>query len=162
MSKALLTCPAPREEVGLQLRFRGPPPFPVCVFHPLLLLLLSRFSRVRLCDPTNGSPPGSPIPGILQARTLGCHFLLQCMKVKSESEVTQSCPNLSDLMDCSPPGSSIHGIFQEEYWSGVPLPVGLPSSPYSKRQYTGSGGWDHSPSKPGRQSLEPKRIILQS
>ena len=131
-------------------------------FNPLLLLLLSRFSRVRLCDPTNGSPPGSPIPGILQARTLGCHFLLQCMKVKSESEVTQSCPNLSDLMDCSPPGSSIHGIFQEEYWSGVPLPVGLPSSPYSKRQYTGSGGWDHSPSKPGRQSLEPKRIILQS
>ena len=43
---------------------------------------------------------------------VGCHFLLQCMKVKSESEVTQSCPTLSDLMDCSLPGSSIHGIFQ--------------------------------------------------
>ena len=42
----------------------------------------------------------------------GCHFLLQCMKVKSESEVTQSCPTLSDPMDCSPPGSSVHGIFQ--------------------------------------------------
>ena len=42
---------------------------------------------------------------------VGCHFLLQCMKVKSESEVTQSCPTLSDPMDCSPPGSSIHGIF---------------------------------------------------
>ena len=42
----------------------------------------------------------------------GCHFLLQCMKVKSESEVAQSCPTLSDPMDCSPPGSSIHGIFQ--------------------------------------------------
>ena len=41
-----------------------------------------------------------------------CHFLLQCMKLKSESEVTQSCPTLSDRMDCSPPGSSIHGIFQ--------------------------------------------------
>ena len=40
---------------------------------------------------------------------VGCHFLLQCMKVKSESEVTQSCPTLSDPMDCSPPGSSIHG-----------------------------------------------------
>ena len=43
---------------------------------------------------------------------VGCHFLLQCMKVKSESEVTQSCPTLSDPMACSPPGSSIHGIFQ--------------------------------------------------
>ena len=43
---------------------------------------------------------------------MGCHFLLQCMKVKSESEVTQSCPTLHDPMDCSPPGSSIHGIFQ--------------------------------------------------
>ena len=43
---------------------------------------------------------------------MGCHFLLQCMKVKSESEVVQSCPTLSDPMDCSLPGSSIHGIFQ--------------------------------------------------
>ena len=43
---------------------------------------------------------------------VGCHFLLQCMKVKSESEVTQSCPTLSDPIDCSLPGSSIHGIFQ--------------------------------------------------
>ena len=43
---------------------------------------------------------------------VGCHFLLQCMKVKSESEVTQSCPTLSDPMDCSPPGPSVHGIFQ--------------------------------------------------
>ena len=43
---------------------------------------------------------------------VGCHFLLQCMKVKSESEVAQSCLILSDPMDCSLPGSSIHGIFQ--------------------------------------------------
>ena len=43
---------------------------------------------------------------------VGCHFLLQCMKVKSESKVAQSCPTLSDPMDCSTPGSSIHGIFQ--------------------------------------------------
>ena len=43
---------------------------------------------------------------------VGCHFFLQCMKVKSESEVAQSCPTLSDPMDCSLPGSSIHGIFQ--------------------------------------------------
>ena len=63
-----------------------------------------------LCDPIDSSSPGSPVPGILQARTgVGCHFLLQCMKVKSESEVAQSCPTLSDPMDCSLPGSSVHG-----------------------------------------------------
>ena len=43
---------------------------------------------------------------------VGCHFPLQCMKVKSQSEVSQSCPTLSDPMDCSLPGSSVHGIFQ--------------------------------------------------
>ena len=43
---------------------------------------------------------------------VGCHFLLQCMKVKTESEVAQSCPTLSNPMDCSLPGSSIHGISQ--------------------------------------------------
>ena len=66
-----------------------------------------------LCDPIDGSLPGSPVPGILQARPrVGCHFLLQCMKVKSESEVAQSCPTPSDPKDCSLPGSSVHGIFQ--------------------------------------------------
>ena len=74
-----------------------------------------------LCEPRDGSPPGSPVPGILQARTLEwvCHFLLQCMKVKSESEVTQSCPTLSDPMDCSLPGSSVHGIFQVLEWGAI-------------------------------------------
>ena len=43
---------------------------------------------------------------------VGCHFLPQCMKVKSESEVSQSCPTLGDPMACSLPGSSVHGIFQ--------------------------------------------------
>ena len=43
---------------------------------------------------------------------VGCHLLLQCMKAKIESEVAQSCPTPSDPMDCSPPGSSVHGIFQ--------------------------------------------------
>ena len=63
-----------------------------------------------LCDPIDGSPPGSPVPGILQARTL--EWVAQCMKVKSESEVAQLCPTLSDPMDCNLPGSSVHGIFQ--------------------------------------------------
>ena len=70
-------------------------------------------SCLTLCDTIDGSPPGSPFPGILQARTrVGCHFLLQCRKVKSENEVAQSCLTVSDPMDCSPPGSSFHGIFQ--------------------------------------------------
>ena len=43
---------------------------------------------------------------------MGCHFLLQRIKVRSESEVTQSCPTLSDPMDCSLPDSSVHGILQ--------------------------------------------------
>ena len=52
---------------------------------------------------------------------VGCHFFLQCMKVKSESEVAQSCPTLSVPMDCSPPGSSGHGIFQARAleWGGI-------------------------------------------
>ena len=71
-------------------------------------------SCLTLCDPTDGSPPGSPGPlGSPGKNTgVGCHFLLQCMKGKSESEVAQSCPTPSDPMDCSLPGSSIHGIFQ--------------------------------------------------
>src|SRR5574342_368816 len=52
---------------------------------------------------------------------VGCHFLLQCMKVKSESEVAQSCLTLSDPMDCSLPGSSVLGIFQARVleWSAI-------------------------------------------
>ena len=52
---------------------------------------------------------------------VGCHFLLQCMKGKKESEVAQSCLTLSDPMDCSPPGFSIHGIFQAKVleWGAI-------------------------------------------
>ena len=53
---------------------------------------------------------------------MGCHFLLQCMKVKSQSEVAQSCPTLSDPLDHSLEGSSVHGFSRQEYWSWVPLP----------------------------------------
>ena len=52
---------------------------------------------------------------------VGCHFLLQCMKVKSESEVTQSCPTLGDPMDYRLPGSSIHGIFQAKVLEWVAI-----------------------------------------
>ena len=52
---------------------------------------------------------------------VGCHFLLPCMKMKSESEVAQSCPTLSDPMDCCPPGSSVYGIFQAKVleWGAI-------------------------------------------
>ena len=80
-----------------------------------LLLLLSRFSRVsdsvlpHRRRPTRLRRPWDS-PG--NNTGVGCHFLLQSMKVKSENEVTQSCSTLSDPMDCSPPGFSVHGIFQ--------------------------------------------------
>ena len=84
---------------------------PSSFFCNSLLLLLSRFNRVRLQShrqqPTRLPRPWDS-PG--QNTGVGCHFLLQCMKVKSESEVAQSCPTPSDPMDCSLPGSSVHGI----------------------------------------------------
>ena len=76
--------------------------------------LLSYFSRVRLCVTSETVAHQAPRPWDSPGENtgVGCHFLLQCMKVKSESEVAQSCPTLSDPMDCSLPGSSIHWIFQ--------------------------------------------------
>ena len=80
----------------------------------LLLLLLSRFSCVRLCATHRQKPTRFPCPWDSPGKNtgVGCHFLLQSMKVKSESEVAQLCLSLCDPMDCSLPGSSIHGIFQ--------------------------------------------------
>ena len=74
----------------------------------LLLLLLSHFSRVQPCATHRRQPTRLPRPWDSPGKNtgVGCHFLLRCMKVKSESEVSQSCPNLSDPMDCSLPGSS--------------------------------------------------------
>ena len=81
-----------------------------------------------LCDPIDGSPPGSP-PWDSPSKNIGvgCHFLLQCVKVKSESEVAQSCPTLSDPMDCNLPGSSIHAIFQARVleWGAIAFSEGL-------------------------------------
>ena len=79
----------------------------------LCCLKTYRWLDPTLCDPIEGSPPGSrPWDSPGKNTGVSCHFLLQCRKVKSESEVTQSCPTLSDPMGCSPPGSSVHGIFQ--------------------------------------------------
>ena len=78
------------------------------------LLLLSHFSCVWLCATHRRQPTRLPHPWDSPGKNtgVGCHFLLQCMKVKSESEVDQLCPTVSDPMDCSLPGSSVHGVFQ--------------------------------------------------
>src|SRR5574339_562745 len=80
----------------------------------MLLLLLSHYSRVRLCATPETAVHQAPRPWDSPGKNtgVGCHFLLQCMKVKSESEVVQLCPTPRDPTDCSPPGSSVHGIFQ--------------------------------------------------
>ena len=80
-----------------------------------------------LCDPIDGSPPRLPRPWDSPGKNtgVGCHFLLQCMKVRSKSEVAQLCPTLRDPMDCSPPGSSVHGIFQARVleWGAIAFSI---------------------------------------
>jgi len=90
------------------------------------------FFYQRICTPKNRSR-NAYLSSALEAHeappSLGfsrqefCHFLLQCRKVKSKSEVAQSCLTLSDPMDCSPPGSFVHGIFQARVleWTNNPL-----------------------------------------
>ena len=79
-----------------------------------LLLLLSRLSLSDSVRPHRQQPTRLPRPWDSPGKNtgVGCHFLLQCMKVKSESEVAQSSLTLSDPMDYSLPGSSVHGILQ--------------------------------------------------
>ena len=87
--------------------------------HAAQAMLLSHFSRVQLCATPQTAAPGSPIPGILQARTgVGCHFLLQCMKVKVKS--------LSCVWLLATPWTAAYqappsmGFSRQEYWRGVP------------------------------------------
>ena len=95
---------------------------------------------------------------------VGCHFLLQCMKVKSESEVAQSCLTLSNSMDCSLPGSSVHAIFQARVleWGAIafssvkfryllkclwqPTPVFLPGESQGRGTLLGCQLWGHTES----------------
>ena len=77
-------------------------------------------------DPLPSTAIASPIahpwdsPG--KNTGVGYPFLLQCIKVKSESEVTQSCPTLSDPIECSLPGFSVHGILHAMEWSAIEIP----------------------------------------
>ena len=79
--------------------------------------------------PPRRHPTRLPHPWDSQGKNtgVGCHFLLQGMKVKSESEIAQSCPTLSDPMDCSLPGSSVHGIFQARVreWVAIAFSRGI-------------------------------------
>ena len=118
---------------GLRRSPRGRAWQPTPVFLPgeshgqrlLLMLLLSRFSRVQLCAIHRRQPTRLPHPWDSPGKNteVHCHFLLQCMKVKSESAVAQLCLTPSDPMDCSPPGSSVHGIFQARVLGWVAIAV---------------------------------------
>ena len=120
-------------------------PLAICFTHDsvYMLMLLSHFSHVRLCATPQTAAHQAPLSlGFSIKNTgVGCHFLLQCMKVKSQSEVAQLCPTLSDPMDCSLPGSSVHGIFQARVleWGAIAFSDtcqyhSLNSSPLLRRQ----------------------------
>ena len=108
----------PKQEYWTGLLFPSPGDLPDAGIEPvsfpspaLAAAAKSHQSCPTLCDPIDGSPPGShPWDSPGNNTGVGCHFLLQCMKVKSESEVAQPCLTPRYRMDCSLPGSSVHGI----------------------------------------------------
>ena len=92
---------------------------------------------LQLCPtlrPHRRKPTRLPRPWDSPGRNsgVGCHFLLQCMKVKSEREVAQLCQTLSNPMDCSLPGSSVHGIFQARVLEWVAIAFSRTCFSYSK------------------------------
>ena len=101
-------------------------PLAICFIYDSVYMsvLLSHFSRVWLCaTPQTAAHQAPPSLGFSSKNSgVGCHFLLQCMKVKSQSEVAQLCPTLSDPMDCSLQAPPSMGFSRQESWSGVPLP----------------------------------------
>ena len=107
-----------------------------------LLLLLSCFSRVRLCDPIDGSPPGSPVPGILQARTLEWGAISFSNAWKRKVKVKSlSCVRLA-----ATPGIAAYqaprsmGFSRQEYWSGLPLPsFQLEANKQTIKNFLGTG-----------------------
>ena len=108
---------------------------------------------LTLCDPIDGSLPGHSVPGISAGKStaVGCHFLLQCMKVKSESEVAQSCPTLRDPMDCSMPGLPVLHYLPEfalthVHWVGDAIQPSYPVVPFSfcPQSFAASGSFQMS------------------
>ena len=112
------------------------------------MLLLSHFSHVDSVRPNGRQPTRLPRPSDSPGENtgVGCHFLLQCMKVKSESEVDKSYLTLHDPVDCSLPGSSVHGILQARVleWGAIAF------SNAEKRELLEATGW-----LLGRPDLEP-------
>ena len=100
----------------------------------MLLLLLSLFSRVRLCATPETAATRLPRPWGSPGKNTGggCHFLLQCMQVKSESEVAQSCPTLATPWIAAYQALPPMGFSRQEYWSGVPLPSPMHESEKGK------------------------------
>ena len=96
---------------------------PVFMFRKLLLLLRC-FSRVRLCatPQTAAHQALCPWDSPVKNTGVGCHFLLQCMKVKSESEVAQLCPIVATPWTAAYQAPPSKGFSRQKYWSGVPLP----------------------------------------
>ena len=93
---------------------------------------------------------------------VGCHFLLQCRKVKSESEVAQSYPTLSDPMDCSPPGSSVHGIFQARVleWGAIAFSVRVRGQIQFQLFSYGKNEWPRKTASEGIFSEVPLKLVL--
>ena len=117
-----------------------------CICLPLLLLLLSCFSHVWLCDPIDSSPPGSTVPGILQARILEWVAISfsNAWKWKVKVKSLSKCLTLRDPMDCSPPGSSVHGIFQARVLEWVVIAFSAKSrlNPIHSTFFHIFHGWD--------------------
>jgi len=108
----------------------------------LLVLFLPAAAAAVVSDsvrPQRQQPTRLPCPWDSPSKNtgVGCHFHLQCMKVKSESKVAQSCPTLSDPMGCSLPGFSVRGIFQARVleWGAIAFSfyLDIASKPTSKR-----------------------------
>ena len=92
---------------------------------------------------------------------IGCHFLLQCMKVKRENEVAQSCLTLCDPMDCSLPGFSIHGIFQARVleWGAIAL-IMLSNSSHKRNDLKELCMWKATPYSWSRRHYSSPQINL--
>ena len=127
------------------------------IYTLLLLLLLSRFSRVWLCDPIDGSPPGSPVPGILQARTLEWVAISFSnawkwkVKVKSLSRVQPSETSWTTAFQAP---LSV-GFSRQEYWSGVLYTLVIPVLQSQVGEFPGGSGCKEFACNAGNLDLTP-------
>ena len=104
-------------DLGISRIWGQPHPLPLHAAAAAKLLQ----SCPTLCDLTDGSPPGSSLPGILQARILEC-VAISYSNACRHAKLLQSCPTLCNPMDSSPPGSSVHGILQARILEWVAMP----------------------------------------